>query len=295
MTADRSGILLGLIAVLLWSTIAPALKLALNAWPLHAVLWVAVTVSLLFFMAVLLLRGRLWRSLRLLKRYWRRALFGALLAPLGYYLLLLGAYDQLSAQIVQPINYTWAFVLTLLVAVRLKRPVRVQDWQGMALGYAGVVVLVVGAREVLMLTGAGLVMALLSTLIWALFWVMMMSDRRPALVAFVHHFILAWPVLTLSLWIWGVEFLRVPQGWWPALHVGLFEMGITFLLWITALNRVTHTARVANLIFLAPMLSLVWIVWLLGEPVVWTTPLALALIVLGQWWQHRARAPKTDQ
>lgn len=286
-SAEQQGMLLGLLAVLLWSTVATAFKLALDVWPLHGVLWLAATVSLVFFAAVLAQAGALRGSLRLLRRYWQRALLLGLLNPVVYYFTLFGAYDQLSAQIAQPINYTWAFVLSLLAALWHKAPVRVRDWQGMALGYLGVVVLVLGAQGRLEVTGPGVFLAILSTLFWAGYWAIGMKDRRPSLVAMFHHFLLAWPVLTgLMLWF-GPEFLLQPAGWGPALYIGLFEMGLAFLLWMTALKQVSNTARVANLIFVAPFLSLIWVSWILGEPIVFTTPIGLVLILAGQWWQHR--------
>lgn len=289
ISRDSRGMLLGLAAVLLWSTVATAFKLALNAWPLHGVLWLSATVSLSLFGLVLAVGGHLSGALRLLRRYWRRALLLGLLNPVIYYFTLFAAYDQLSAQIAQPINYTWAFVLSLLAALWHKAPVRLQDWQGMLLGYLGVVVLVLGAREALDVTGMGVALAILSTLFWAGYWAISMKDRRPPLVAMFHHFLLAWPLLTLIMFWQGTAFLYEPAGWLPVLYIGLFEMGLAFLCWMTALKWVTNTARVANLIFIAPFLSLIWVSWILGEPIVLTTPLGLVLILAGQWWQHRRR------
>ncbi|MEX1057921.1 MAG: DMT family transporter [Natronospirillum sp.] len=287
MKTETLGLWFGVGAVLLWSTVATAFKLALNVWPLVGVLWLSVTVSLGLFMVVLLQRGMLARACRLLRRYWRRALLLGLLNPVIYYFTLFAAYDQLSAQIAQPINYTWAFVLSWVAALWHKAPIRRQDWQGMALGYLGVVVLVLGAQGRLEITALGVGLAILSTLFWAGYWAVSMRDRRPALVAMFHHFLFAWPVLTVIMLWQGTDFLAVRSGWLPTLYIGFFEMGLAFLLWMAALQRVANTARVANLIFIAPFLSLIWVSWILGEPIVFTTPIGLLFILAGQWWQHR--------
>ena len=39
-------------------------------------------------------------------------------------------------------------------------------------------------------------------------------------------------------------------------YIGLFEMGITFLVWLKALKNAKTTAHVVNLIYLVPFLSL---------------------------------------
>lgn len=291
MSRETQGVLLALTAVALWSTVATAFKFALEVWPVLGIIWVASSISLLVFTGYLLWLRRLMQATRLLRRYWRRALFLALLNPVLYYPILLSAYAQLSAQIAQPINYTWAFVLTLIAALWFKAPIRRQDWQAMALGYLGVCVLVIGGQGQLHISMLGVVLAIISTLFWALYWAAGLHDRRPALVALYQHFLLAWPILTLLMLLFqqDMSFLRSTAGWTPAVYLGLAEMGLSFLLWAAALKRVHNTARIANLIFLAPFLSLIWISLFLDEPIVWTTPLALVLILIGQWWQQRNR------
>ena len=284
---ERQGMMLGFSAVLLWSTVATAFKLALNAWPLIGVLWLSSTVSLVLFSTVLWRLGLLLKSVKWLRRYWRRALLMGMLNPVIYYFTLFAAYDRLSAQVAQPINYTWAFVLSLMAAIWLKAPVRWRDWQGMALGYLGVMVLVLGAQGRLEVTLPGVLLAILSTFFWALYWVVGMRDKRPPLVAMFHHFLVAWPVLTIILLRQGIEFMALPAGWLPSLYIGLFEMGLAFLFWMTALQRVKNTAKVANLIFIAPFLSLIWVFLILKEPILATSPIGLGLILLGQWWQRR--------
>jgi drug/metabolite transporter (DMT)-like permease len=75
-------------------------------------------------------------------------------------------------------------------------------------------------------------------------------------------------------------------------YVGAFEMGFTFVLWLTALRLTTSTARIANLIFLAPFLSLVFIHFVLGEHVVTATIIGLVLIVGGLLLQSRGGGGK---
>jgi len=58
-------------------------------------------------------------------------------------------------------------------------------------------------------------------------------------------------------------------------------MGFTFVLWLTAMKLTTSTARIANLIFLSPLLSLVLIHFVVGEPVLPSTLAGLALILGG--------------
>ena len=63
--------------------------------------------------------------------------------------------------------------------------------------------------------------------------------------------------------------------------VGLVEMGVTFLLWQQALRLTRQTARIGQLIFLSPFLSLLLIYFVLGETFGFGVVAGLAIIVAG--------------
>jgi drug/metabolite transporter (DMT)-like permease len=77
------------------------------------------------------------------------------------------------------------------------------------------------------------------------------------------------------------------RGIYGAVYAGVIEMGITFVLWLSALKRAENMARVGNLIFLSPFLSLVFIHFLLGEHILPSTFVGLMLIVVGLLVQQR--------
>jgi drug/metabolite transporter (DMT)-like permease len=65
-------------------------------------------------------------------------------------------------------------------------------------------------------------------------------------------------------------------------------MGLAFVLWLSALRLTASTARVANLIFLSPFLSLLFIHYLVGEEILPSTLVGLALIMGGLLVQRLA-------
>ncbi len=58
-------------------------------------------------------------------------------------------------------------------------------------------------------------------------------------------------------------------------------MGITFVLWLSALKLSENTAKVGNLIFISPFLSLIFIHYLVGEDILTSTFMGLVLIIAG--------------
>ncbi|HOW32151.1 MAG TPA: EamA family transporter, partial [Bacteroidales bacterium] len=71
------------------------------------------------------------------------------------------------------------------------------------------------------------------------------------------------------------------QGLAGGIYLGLFEMGITFALWLTALKLSSNTARVSNLVFISPFLSLMLVSIFVGEKILASTIVGLIFIVGG--------------
>ena len=87
-------------------------------------------------------------------------------------------------------------------------------------------------------------------------------------------------VSVLARWTGAVGRLGL-EGGMGAVYVGLFEMGVTFVLWMKALQLTSTTARISNLVFLSPFLSLIVIHFVVGEEIYLSTVSGLVLIVAG--------------
>jgi len=72
-----------------------------------------------------------------------------------------------------------------------------------------------------------------------------------------------------------------------AVYIGLFELGITYILWMKAMQLSENNAKTGNLTFLSPFLSLIFIHFILGETIYLTTFIGLAFIISGIWFQQK--------
>jgi len=281
----------GIATVLLWSTVASAFKLSLRHLTPVELLFYACLVSCLVLLGVLAGQGKLGLLARLERSDWALSLKLGLLNPVLYYLVLFKAYDLLPAQQAQPLNYTWAITLTLLSIPLLGQSISRLELLAVAVSYLGV--LVISTQGDLLglqfasLPGVGL--ALFSTVLWALYWIFNTRDRRDPVLALLLNFLCGLPLILV--------YLLLTEGWRPpslagvagAAYVGAFEMGIAFVLWLKALKLSENTARVANLIFLSPFLSLIFIHLLVGEQILVSTFVGLSLIVAGLVLQQVGR------
>lgn len=287
---DRQAILFGLGAVALWSTVATAFKIALAYMSPLELIWLASLVSWALIGVLMVRQGRLGQAL---SQGWRTAAWAGLMNPVAYYLLLFGAYDRLPGQEAMALNYTWALAMAFLaVPVLGQRLTRIDILAGL-IAYAGVWVIATRGAvfDVAFADPLGVGMALASTLLWALYWLLNARDHRPPLVAQWQNFTVALPVLTLLMLIGpGFSWLGW-KGLAAGVYVGLFEMGVAFVLWQLAVHRVSRTARVSNLIFLSPPVSLLLLFLVVGEPILPSTLVGLVLILGGLGFQQWQKSP----
>jgi drug/metabolite transporter (DMT)-like permease len=286
---DRQALLYGLVAVLAWSTVATAFKLALRELDVLQLVAYSVCFSALALLLIVWRQGRM----PLLREYTAATpgyfLLMGLVNPVIYYLVLLNAYELLPAQQAQAINYTWAIMLALLAVPVLGLKLNRRDLLALVLGYSGVLIIATRGQVLALqfdsLEGVGL--ALASTVIWALYWLLSTRNKRDPIACLCLNFLVAAPV---ALALCAVFSNLVLPGWGGvagAAYIGLFEMGVTFALWSTALRLSSGVSRVGNLIFLSPVISLVFIASILGEPIHYATLVGLALIIPGVLLQQR--------
>ena len=276
---ETQAILFGLAAVALWSTVATVFKLGLAFLTPIQMLWLGSVFSLAFFALskLVIAPTPITRSV-----YFRAGLLG-LVNPLAYYLILFEAYDRLPAQIAQPLNYTWAITLAILAIPLLKQRLSSKALIGIGVSYVGVVILVTRGASVGFDTFdmGGITLALLSTLLWSLYWLATIRlECHPAPLMLIG-FAVATPIIGLLCWSTDGFPPLTPRTLSVGVWVGLFEMGVTFLLWQQALSRTRQVAKISQLIFLSPFISLFLIDQILGESVHPSAVIALGLIVLG--------------
>lgn len=252
----------------------------------------AVAVAVLAPM--LAVPGRFEALRRLPRREHLRSLALGLMNPLAYYLLLFQAYDMLPAQVAQPVNYTWAIALSLLAVPLLGQRIGAAELLAALVAYAGVVVISLGssAGGLAGVNWRGIGVTLLSTIVWALYWIGNHRSPVDPVCRVFLSFAYALPFTLCACALLSELALPHGAGLAGAVWVGVFEMGLTFVFWQKALLLSVNAARVSNLVFVTPFLSLLPIALLLGEPLAPSTLPGLALILAGLAVQRRfARSP----
>lgn len=278
-----------LLSVILWSTVATAFKLGLKVLsPLYLIL-TASAFSLLTFFIVILFQGKLKELFTVsLTGLGKSALLGAL-NPFAYYLILFQAYSLLPAQVAQPLNMIWPITLALLSAPLLNQKITGRNIVAILISFVGVVFISSqGSLSGMANTNiTGALLALGSSVIWSLFWILSVLDKRNEMFKLFWNFVFGLIYLLITAFLFTDFHLPELKALPAAVYIGLFELGITYILWMKAMQLSENNAKTGNLIFLSPFLSLIFIHFILGETIYITTFIGLVFILSGIWFQQK--------
>ncbi len=270
-------------AILFWSTIASAFKLTLKYIGYPELLFLASLFSTIILLTILILQGKTIELTRVKTNdIFRSALLG-LLNPCLYYLILLKAYSLLKAQEAGTLNYIWPITLVLLSVPLLKQKIGFLSVLAVVISFFGIIVISteghIGTLE--FREPLGVALAVGSSIFWALYWIFNVKDRRDEVLKLFFNFVFGTIYTLFAVFlISGFEPIHL-FGFLGSLYIGLFEMGITYYLWLNALKYSENTAKVSNLVYLSPFLSLLIIRQMIGESILFSTVIGLAVIVAG--------------
>ena len=285
MKLQKKAYLFAFAAIACWSTIGSAFKLSLRFLsPVELLFYSSFTACTVLF-AIMLVQGKIGLLTSLtLKQTTHSALLG-LLNPFLYYVVLLKAYEVLPAQEAGTLNYIWPLILVLLSIPLLKQKISMMSILAILVSFAGIIIIASHPDGVPHPDGVthatGVILAVGSAVFWALYWIYNIKDNREAVSKLFLNFCFGFLYTLVAIVATGK--FRIPA--WPgiagAVYIGFFEMGITFVLWLNALKFSSTTAKVSNLIYLSPFISLIIIHFTVGETIYLSTVVGLVFLVTG--------------
>ncbi|HZY26361.1 MAG TPA: DMT family transporter [Bacteroidales bacterium] len=284
MDKNRQSYLYAGLAILFWSTVPTAFKISLAELDILPMLTIAsITSALALFIIVLAGKKLYLIRLSTRKELLNSAILG-LINPFLYYLILLKAYQLLPAQVAQPLNMIWPIILVFLSVPILRQKIEKKSFIALFVSFIGVYI--ISSQGKLFENGhadiKGVLLATGSSVFWAFYFILNVKDKRDEGVKLLLNFIFGSFYLILAIIItgkWNIE--PSLKGLAGSVYIGIFEMGVTFFLWLKALQMASTTAKVSNLVYLAPLISLFFVHFILQEPVYYTTLLGLVFIITG--------------
>ncbi len=283
MNNQKKAVIFALSAVFLWSTVAVSFKIALQYVNFIQLLFFSSFTAVICFLLISIGIKNINSLLKITYKNLVISSFVGFLNPFLYYLVLFKAYSVLPAQIAQPLNYLWPAVLVILSAPMLGQKLNVFSLLSLFIGFLGVYV--ISTRGAVLSfdikNPLGVILAAGSSVIWALSWILNQKDKRDAQTKLFRAFVFGFIYTSIVVLIKNDFIIPETNGIFAVIYVGLFEMGITFFLWLKALQITNRNDSISNLVFLSPFAALIFIHFILGEQLYYTTFIGLFLIIVG--------------
>lgn len=288
MKDQSKSLVYALLAVLFWSTVATAFKLTLQGLSTAQLLFYSSLTSL----AVLYIFARTNSQNELTKifskEHLKKNLLLGLINPFIYYLILFKAYSILPAQEAQPINLTWPLIISVLSVIFLNQKISGKTIIGLLISFSGVIVVATRGNVFSFhfhnLYGA--LLALSSSFIWAAFWILNLLDKREESIKLFGAFLFGTIYTGTYIFFFDSFIPSSPKFILGAVYVGLFEMGITFFLWLKALALSDNKAKTSTVVYLFPVISLFFIAFILKEKLFTSSIVGLTMIIGGILFQQ---------
>ena len=288
----KSYIYAGL-TVLIWSTLATVVKLVLKDIPNFQALAISSAFAFVFLLILNIING----SIKEMKHYRiKDCLTMAGLGFLGLFMysaLYYYGIAELGSQEACILNYLWPMMIVIFACIILKERITVKKIIAMLMSFAGIVVLTLGSGGVSSGNRLfGIIACVTAAVCYGLFSVLNKKHSLNQNVTMMWiWFTTAVCSLVLSLifenWqpIAGVQWLGI--AW-----LGIVVNAVAYLLWAIALKGASDSAKIANLAYLVPFISII-ISWLvLKEQITINAVFALLLIIGGILIQ--SISPKRD-
>lgn len=278
----KKNYIYAILTVFIWSTLAATAKMLLADIPNLETLAVSSIFSFVFMLVINIITG----SIREFKKYSLKDY--AIMAGLGflglfmYSALYYYGLAQLTSQEACILNYLWPIMLVIFSSIILKEKITVTKGLAMFCSFLGIIILSTGSGS--LASGnmaAGMISCIVAAACYGLFSVLNKKADYNQNIAMM----VIWFVVTICSTILGLmtEEWKPIEGtqWLGMLWLGVVIDAVAYLLWALALKGDENTAKIANLAYLTPFLSLVVSAIVLKEQIKVRAVIALIFIVGG--------------
>ncbi len=274
-------------ATLLWGSTAAVVKLLLkNLNSLQILLFASFFASLSLFIIVLIQKKISIIKSYGLKDYWRFIYMG-FVGVFIYYLFLYIAISYLKAQEAFVINYLWPIMIVLFAIPILGEKFTYKKILAVIFSFIGVIIIATqgNLQQLHFEKPIGVIFAIIAAMSYGLFSVLgkrQNYDKTTSMFFYyLFTFIFTLIAVTSFSFIPKIEGMQILGLIWT----GIFTSGGAFLLWFLAL-KYGDTAKIANIAFLTPFFSLVYIYFLLHETILISSIIGLLFIFVGIFIQN---------
>ncbi len=269
------------ISILLWSTVATITKLLLKTLSSIQVLWISSFFAFLMLFIVNIAGG----NIKKLKNYRKKDFIVTVLigipGTLIYYLCYYAATDVMPASQAFIINYTWPIMSVFFAWVILGEKMTLRKMTAILISFLGVAI-VTGAS--LNTPGGNMLLGtafcLMGAISYGVFTALNQKYTYDKKLSMMISYIVTFACTTVINLVKGDLFIPSVLEIIGFAWNGMFAMAVASTIWIIALSG-GNTAKISNLAYITPFLSLLWTGLILKESISVYSIIGLLIIITG--------------
>ena len=269
-------------AVLIWSTMASVVKKMLFDIPNLEALSISSFFAFLFLLIVNIKNGMIKKMNNYSAKDYGIMSGSGFIGLFLYSSLYYYGLAKLTSQEACVLNYLWPIMLVIFSCIILKEKLTFLKGIAMLCSFIGIVILSLeNGSSSTGNTTLGIISCIIAAACYGLFSVLnKKADYNQNIAMMVIWFVVAVCSMVLGLLTETWVALRGTQ-WLGILWLGVVTDAVAYLLWALALKTAENTAKIANIAYLTPFLSLIVSAVFLKEEVQVRAFVALVFIIGG--------------
>ena len=256
-----------LMCVLIWSFIPIVSRFGQNGLDSFQFLFWSNLISAMSVILVALIAGYKPTKLFILPRDILLKVFLLGFLDCLFYLLLYYGYAIENGIAVLVIQYSWPLIIILLSVFLLKDKLAGRQIVGVIIGFIAVIITFTKGHitQLQVEDPVALLFVFSGAFCFALMSVFSRQYSIDPYISTVWLFIFS--TLTSLVLLLSFSELQLPSkaAFWPTVINGVLINGVSYILWFKAMNT-GHSAKIASIVFLSPVLSVLWLVVILSDP-----------------------------
>lgn len=269
------------ISIFLWSTTATVTKLLLGSINSMQILLFSSFFASIYLLIVNIVKG----SLKQLKTYKIKDYIKisgiGFLGIFLYKLFLFLGINKMQASQAFILNYLWPIMTVVFACIILKEHITVKKMLAIILSFIGVIVVTSnGNINIPKENLIGALYCISAAISYGLFCVVNKKMNYNKYVSMMLFYIVSFIISLIYILVTKEWFVPKANQLMGLLWIGIFTSAIAFTSWVLALEK-EDTAKISNLAYITPFLSLIWTVLILKEKISIYAIIGLVVIILG--------------
>lgn len=277
-----------IISVLLWSTTATVTKLLLGNLDSMQILLLGSLFAVIFLFIINYIKGNLKEIKNYkLKDYFKIFIIG-ILGTFLYNLFLYLGINTMQASQAFIINYLWPIMTVIFACIILKEKITIRKIIAIIISFIGVIIVSSNGNLLNIEKSSiiGTIYCIFGAISYGLFSVLNKKQNYNKYTSMMLFYLSSFCISLIYCLCAKKTFIPETNQFLGLLWIGVFTKAIAFTTWALALEK-GDTARISNIAYITPFISLVWTSVILREKLSIYSVLGLVIIILGIFIQMK--------